>query len=291
MVKIATTALHVEHDKKKNLEKYFHYIDEAAAQKVDLILFPELSLQGFAESMTTLNVRDALYANASAELVPEGESTQALIEKAKACNMYIAWGMYEKDEAKADIIYNTAVLVGPEGYVGKYRKVHQPMTDMIYYTSGTEYPVFETRLGRIGMMICFDKTYPEVARILAVKGADLILCPTCWPLGGKHEEDDDQLTLLKTFANARAWENEVFIVTANHVGVYAAGGEECGHSRITGPFVNDVKADTLWDEGMVSAEIDLKQDIIRARNSAMGVNNLLKYRHPDTYGEILEKYI
>ena len=99
------------------------------------------------------------------------------------------------------------------------------------------------------------------------------------------------MTLLKTFANARAWKNEVFIVTTNHVGVYAAGGEECGHSRITGPFVNDVKADTLWDEGMVSAEIDLKQDIIRARNSAMGVNNLLKYRHPDTYGEILEKYI
>lgn len=290
MIKIATTALHVEHDKEKNLEKYFKYIDEAAEQGVSLILFPELSLQGFAQSMLTLNVADALYANESAELVPQGPSTQKLLEKAQKSGLYIAWGMYEKDPERVDIIYNTLVFVGPEGFIGKYRKVHQPMTDMIYYTSGNEYPVFDTALGKIGLMICFDKVYPEVARILAIKGADIILCPTCWPLGGEHKEEDEQLVLLKTFANARAWENQVFFVTANHVGKYG-GGEECGHSRITGPFVNDIKGDTLWDEGMAVAEVDVKAEIVRARNSAMGVNNLLKYRHTETYSEILGRYI
>ncbi len=90
--------------------------------------------------------------------------------------------MAEQDSENWDMLYNTLVLVGPDGYIGKYRKVHLPLTERIMmYPGDGDYPVFETRFGKVGLMICFDKAYPEVARSLALKGAEILLCPTAWP--------------------------------------------------------------------------------------------------------------
>ena len=119
------------------MSKYLQFIEKAAQQKADLIVFPELSLQGFPPSMLEVDPDHALYQHREAELVPEGPTTQLLIQKAKEHNMYIAWGMTERDHDKFDALYNSLVLVGPEGYLDTYRKIHNPMTERLYYFPGT----------------------------------------------------------------------------------------------------------------------------------------------------------
>lgn len=284
MTKIAAVAMNVKYDKSKNVENYLKYIDEAAAQNVDLILFPELSLQGFPPSMLEVDPAHAIYQHREAELVPEGPTTQLLIQKAKEHNMYIAWGMTERDHDKFDALYNSLVLVGPEGYLDCFRKVHNPMSERLYYFPGNEFKVVDTKIGKIGLMICFDKAFPESARSLAVMGAQIILCPTAWPLMEKSE-NDKQLQLYNIFDYARAAENMVFWVSANHVGDYE---KEvcCGHSRIIGPYPYDNRADTLFEEGMAIAEVDVEKELIEARHTSMGLSNLLKDRRPDAYTEL-----
>lgn len=117
MVKIATVSMAPVADKNKNLEKYVFFIQEAVKQNVELILFPELSLNGLPPkfSMTSTDTESAYFWTSSAEYVPKGDTTQFLISKAKEYNMYICFDMVEHDLEFSDKYYNTAVLVGPDG--------------------------------------------------------------------------------------------------------------------------------------------------------------------------------
>lgn len=101
MTKIATVAMNCKFDKQYNLDKYLKYIEEAAAQNVELIVFPELSLQGFPPSMLEVDPGHALYQYKEAECVPEGPTTRLLMEKAKEHDMYICWGMTERDAERS----------------------------------------------------------------------------------------------------------------------------------------------------------------------------------------------
>lgn len=285
MAKVAVVAMNCKFDKAYNMEKFLHYIEEAAEQGVELILFPEVALQMFPPSMAEVDPEAGLYQQREAELIPEGPSTQTLIAKAKEHNMYIAWGMAERDPKRIDVLYNSCVLVGPEGYVGHYRKVHNPLTERLYYFPGNEYKVFDTKLGKIGIMICFDKAFPEAARSLTVQGAELILCPTAWPSVEKTE-DCPSLYTYNVFDRARAAENMVWFVGANHVGHYEKG-DECGHSHIIDPYGKDV-CNTYYEEGMAVADIDIQGEYIRARHYGMMMSNLIKDRRPDTYGALTE---
>ena len=284
---IASAAISITNNKKTNLMKFLEYIEKAAKQKADLIVFPEyalqgLPIQGFTDlGVVSMDLKAVDFQYQNAELVPSGESTQYLISKAKEYNMYICWGMTEKDPDRCDVLYNSAVLVGPEGYVGTYRKVHLPLTDKLIYFPGNEYKVFDTRIGKIGIIICYDMSIPEAARILALKGAEIILCPTAWP-AFEQSEDDDQFKLYNIFSFARASENMVFFVDSTVAGEYFAG-----HSRIIGPFPQDIRATTGFEEGLAIADIDVQGEILRGRLNAMGGANLLKDRRPDTYREIV----
>jgi predicted amidohydrolase len=292
MIKIATVAMNSVFDKKANLAKYEHFIAKAAAQHAKLLVLPELSLQGFPPSMLVFDPEHNLYQHREAELVPEGSSTQLLIRKAVEHNMYICWGMFEQSHERPDIIYNSAVLVGPDGYVGTFRKVHNPLTERLYCNPGYEYPVFETGLGKIGMLICYDKSFPEPARILALKGAELILAPTAWPCSYEPTDDEPVIKLNTLFETVRAAENQVFYVASNHVGRYE-GENCCGNSRIVNPQGVSLSCTNLHDEDLAIAEVDIQNEIKEARLSgAMLGSNLLKDRRPDTYGEItsISKY-
>lgn len=171
MAVLASVAMDLVNDKAANRAKMDSYVEKAAAQNADFVLFPELALGGVPKNpMFIFNPDDAKYQHDVAELVPEGDSTQHFIEMAKKLDIYIGWGMAEQSHERFDALYNTLVVVGPEGFVGKYRKVHQPLTERIMFYSGSgDYPVFDTRFGKIGLMICFDKAYPEVSRTLALK--------------------------------------------------------------------------------------------------------------------------
>lgn len=283
MVKIATVCMGANpRDKVENRNNMVTYIEQAASEKCDLIVFPEEILTGVGTTgMQQFKPEDKLFFQEVAELVPEGESTQIFIELARQHGMYICWGMAERDEKRFDATHNVAVLVGPEGYVGKYRKVHLPLTERLYHYPGWgDYPVFDTRIGKIGLEVCYDKCFPEVARTLALKGAQIILGPTCWPnVSGTLDDPDHKVHTI--FSQSRAAENMVFFVDSNHSGQFLGG-----HSMIVGPNPGQIIATTGFEEGMAVAEVDVEAEIRHARIVAMGGSDLLRDRKAGTYGEL-----
>ena len=192
LVKLATVFHRPRNSKspQDNLEQFGALVKQAAAQKADIICLPEgITLVG-----TNLN-----YVSAS-EPVP-GNTTKFLGALAKQHNLYIVAGLLEKD---GDVIYNTSVLIDRKGNLaGKYRKVSLPREEIDGgVTPGESTPVFDTDFGRIGMMICWDVTFPETARALARQGADVILLP----IWGGYEK----------LAMARALENQVYLVSSSY---------------------------------------------------------------------------
>jgi predicted amidohydrolase len=175
---------------RENLEQFAGLIVEAGRQKADLVCLPEgITVAGTGQS----------YADV-AEHVP-GPSTEFLGKYARAHRLHVVAGLYERD---GRAIYNTAVLLGRDGQlVGKYRKVCLPREEIDGgLTPGKDYPVFGTDFGRVGLMICWDVHFPEVARELAAGGAEVLLLPI-W--GGNE-----------TLARARALENQVYLVASGY---------------------------------------------------------------------------
>lgn len=177
----------------ENCRLFAPMIEEAARQKADLLVLPEtLTVCGSGLS----------YADA-AEAIP-GPSTDYFGQLARQHGLYLVAGLVERER---HLIYNVAVLIGPDGkIVGKYRKVALPRTEIEGgITPGHEYPVFETRFGKVGMMVCYDGFFPEPARQLSLRGAEVIAFPVwgCNPL----------------LAAARACENHVFVVSSTYTDV------------------------------------------------------------------------
>jgi predicted amidohydrolase len=171
-------------------EQFEPLLAEAARQKADLVVLPEtLSCVGNGLS----------YADA-AEPIP-GPSTKYFGRLAKKHAMHLVVGLVERD---SPLVYNTSVLIGPDGaLIGKYRKVALPRAEIeAGVAPGHEYPVFETKLGKIGMMICYDGFFPEVARQLGLRGAEIIAFPV-WGCNPR-------------LAAARACENHVFVVSSTY---------------------------------------------------------------------------
>jgi len=175
---------------RENLEQFAKHIEAAGQTGADIVCLPE----GTTVCGTGLKVPDV------AEPIP-GPSTEFLGQLAARHKCYVVAGIYERD---GKVIYNTSVLLDRAGtLVGRYRKVCLPREEVeAGITPGTTYPVFDTDFGRIGMMICWDLSYPEVARRLAANGAEIIFMPIC---GGNG-----------IFARARAIENQVHIVASGY---------------------------------------------------------------------------
>jgi predicted amidohydrolase len=167
------------------------FIEEAARRHADLVVLPE-----------TLTAVGREYVDA-AEPIP-GPSTAYFGGLAKRHGLYLVAGLVERDR---HLIYNAAVLIGPDGeVVGKYRKVSLPRGEIeAGITAGCDYPVFDTRFGRVGMMICYDGFFPEVARALSTRGAEVI----AWPVAGCNP----------LLAAARACENHVYLVSSTYTDV------------------------------------------------------------------------
>jgi predicted amidohydrolase len=191
-------------DKKANLQKMKKFIELAKKEEAKLIVFPELSITGYT-------LRDQFYE--LAEHIPG--TTVTILEKiAKKEDMYIIFGMPELSEKTQMVIYNTAVLIGPEGYVGKYRKMYLPTHSVFeekrYFRQGYSPEVFETEVGKIGMMICYDVFFPEVSRLLRLKGAQFLVCISASPTVRRH--------FFEILTAARAIENTAFLAFVNLVG-------------------------------------------------------------------------
>lgn len=235
-------------DKEHNLDVMKKNIKQAKNQGANLVVFPELALTGYV-------CRDILYE--LAEPVPKGKSIRRLEEVAKNEDIHVVFGALERSEKAHATLYNTAVLLGPNGFIGKYQKMHLPTHSVFeekrYFRLGYQTPVFETEIGKLGLIICYDVFFPEITRLLRLKGSQLIICISASP--GVRRKFFETLTV------ARAIENTAFLVYVNLVGV-ENGLQFWGGSRIvapTGKIVSQAKYD---EEDLVIGKIayaDLKQ--------------------------------
>ena len=280
---LAAACMHVVHDKKKNTAKYVEFIEEAANQKVDLLVFPEVSLQGYLRKMSEVDYasrKDQIhYYLSEGEKVP-GPTTELICEYAKKHNMYIQFGLAEINQAET-AVYNSAVLIGPEGIIGIFRKVHAN-GESPPFRPGIAFKAFDTALGRVGPLICADLCYPESIRILAVQGAIIGTMSTAYPM----VEDGDPLEdynayLYRTYANAQAAMSQLWLVQSNHIGRSDAKGAShyFGNSRIVSPW-GKVVAECGYQETLVTATVDLWGEIYKVRSW----DRNLADRRPELYG-------
>jgi predicted amidohydrolase len=228
-------------DKKANIQKMEKYTAEAKQQGADLVIFPELSLTGYI-------IRDELFE--LAEKIP-GPSTNAIEKIAKKHETHIVFGMPEISGKTQATIYNTAVLVGPEGYIGKYRKMYLPTHSVFeekrYFRPGYHAGAFETNIGKIGLIICYDIFFPEVCRLTRLEGAQMIVCISASPAIRK--------AFFETLTVARAIENTAFLAYVNLVGV-EDGLQFWGGSRLIAPNGKIITKAKYDKEDLVVGEVN-----------------------------------
>ena len=216
-----------------NLEKMKTKIKEAAQIGIDMICFPELALSGYECSGDIRSKEEPCSNHAEAAETIPGPTTEIIAEIAKELDIYVVFGMPEKDPNNPKVLYISAAVVGPEGVVGKYRKIHlapPPVwTECTCFKPGTELPLFETKYGPIGVQICADFwMYPELTRILALKGARII-----FNLVGSASSPGKIDMMPKTTAAHGQW-SQAYIVSCNHVGK-EKNLSYYGYSTIAGP--------------------------------------------------------
>ncbi len=261
-------------DKAATLEKIEATIREAASQGVDIVAFPEEALVGVGGcEVCRSGAVHCDYHHDLAETVP-GPSTERLAELARELDIYAVFGLIERDPADPEILYNAAAVVGPEGVQGSYRKLHLGslpwVSEGVTFQPGNALPIFETRFGPIGVIICYDFWFnPELSRLMALKGAR-VLVNCCATFSGPGKRD----YMVQTTAT-RAQENLCYAMSANHVGgqggdaSYAAGrldegraADFLGHSTIAGPAFprfSQVYAEAGDAEELVTATLSFEK--------------------------------
>jgi predicted amidohydrolase len=220
-------------DKKATLAKIEANVQEAAAQGVDVLVFPEESLTGASSCQACRAEGHACDEHLDlAETVP-GPATEQVAELARDLGVYVVFGLPERDPIRREVLYNAAAFIGPEGILGTYRKIHLGsvpwVTEGISFHPGDRLPVFPTRFGPIGVQICYDFWFnPELSRILALKGARLIL-NCCATFAGPAKRE----YMVQT-TSVRAQENLVYAASANLVG--GPDQEDYSAERLDGPL-------------------------------------------------------
>ncbi|HRC45211.1 MAG TPA: nitrilase-related carbon-nitrogen hydrolase, partial [Nitrospira sp.] len=232
----------------------------------DLIVLPEL----FATGYQFVSQEEVFQL---AEPVPDGATTKRLADMAARRGMTIVAGLPELDGRRC---FNSAVVVGPNGFIGCYRKTHLFFEETLWFTPGDSgFQVWDIGMAKVGVMICFDWYYPESARTLALQGAEIIAHPSNLVL---PHCPDSMVT--------RCLENRVFSVTANRIGSEARGGKErltfIGMSEVVGPRGRILHRAPRETEDLTIVEIDPAEARIKALND---YNDLLRDRRPALYGD------
>lgn len=270
-------------DAETNLQKMTSIATEADRQGSQLVIFPECALAGYcfdskAEALPHGVTLPALNSS-PAEMIASSPLLSHWQTYCHETGQYLIHGLLERD---GDELYNTAILLGPQGFIGKYRKVHLPFLGVDRFTSyGQELAqVYDIEGLRLGMNICYDSSFPEPSRCLALAGADLIALPTNWPPGAECQ--------AAYSINTRAMENVLYFAAANRVGS-ENGTNFIGQSSICDPLGKTIAQGTTHDEEILYAEVDPEQarQKLRIRIAHTSAVNRLGDRHPDLYGAIL----
>ena len=257
-------------EKERNLDAALERLEEAAAAGAQLLVLPECAIPGYMFD----SAEEAL---PHAEEIP-GPTTEAFERECARLGVHAITGLLERD---GDTLYNAAILAGPDGLIGSYRKTHLPFLGVDrFVTPGDEFKVFDTALGRIGLIICYDLRFPEATRTLALHGADLVALPTNFPMAAKLQCD--------VIAPARAAENRIYLLVANRVGK-ERWGEFCGWSQIVDPYGTRLAEAGETEETLLVADVELE----KARDKDYVVPGeyelyLFGHRRPELYGALVE---
>ncbi len=260
----------------RNSAAIYQRLDAAVANGAQLVVLPELATTGYCFSG-----RAEAYAHA--EPVPGGAAVQGWVSYAAKHGIYIVGCLVEQDGLQ---LFDTAVLVGPEGYIGRYRKTHLWNNEKLWFTPGDEgYPVFETKIGRIGLLVCWDIWFPEVPRILAQLGADIVCAPTNWVWTPPPLYDASGTCMAAYLTMTAAHANGIFIATADRIGTERGAGF-MGNSLIAGT--------NGWPIGRIAGPDEdtilyADVDIGAARSAPIWtpLNDLHRDRRTDLYDPLL----
>ena len=271
MTRIAAAAAHFGRDLDHDLGRIGKLIGDARAAGAALLVLPDAAIGGY---LADLRHPDP------AAFPPALKPDDPIFERIRglARDMVVCVGFCEAD---GDDRYNSAVCLTGDGVLGRHRKVHLPAAEGVAYRAGETFAAFDSPVGRLGMLIDYDKTFPESARTLALDGAQIVACLSAWPASITNAapklSQDRQSRLFDLYDCARAAENQIVVVSSNQTG--AAGGMRfLGQAKVVGPAGN-VLARTWAKAGLAVAELDVATEIGDARR----VLSHLRELRPATY--------
>jgi predicted amidohydrolase len=264
-VTMAGVAAHFGRDVDRTLAKLPGIIGQARERDVDLLVLPDATIGGYLSDLQ----HPALEVDSAPRAVDlEGPEVAAVISQAR--EMTVCFGVAERAVVDGvEVRYNTAVCVNGDGILGTHRKVHLPLGESDVYRAGDRFGAFDTPVGRLGMLIDFDKTFPESSRSLVLDGAEILACLSAWPASVTDRSDrirnDRQAHLFDLYDCARAAENQVYLVSSNQTGVLG-GLRFLGQAKIVDP-AGEIIAKTWAKGGLAVAAADVSASIARARRS------------------------
>jgi predicted amidohydrolase len=271
LLSIGATAASFGRDLSFDLDRIAALIEAARRSAVSLLVLPDAALGGYIDDLRNPD-RSAL----PPALALDDPHLRKVAEL--AADMVVCLGFCEAD---GDRRYNSAVCVTGDGILGHHRKVHQPAGESAAYTAGDRFAAFDTPAGRLGMLIDYDKTFPESARTLALDGAEILACLSAWPTSITNRApkmaQDRQSRLFDLYDQARAAENQVVLVSSNQTGAHGRM-RFLGQAKVVGPG-GDILARTWSKAGLAVAALDVQAEIALARR----VLNHLGELRPTSY--------
>jgi predicted amidohydrolase len=278
---VAAVAASFGRDVEANLAAIAAHIAAARERGVRLLALPEACLGGYLSVLG--RGRDGEFDESPDSLPPamnvDGPELKRVAELAR--DMTVVVGFCEADSGKR---YNSAAIVTGDGVIGVHRKIHQPLGENLYYAPGDKLRAFDSPVGRVGALICYDKTFPEASRALALDGAQLITCISAWPASRTATADDlaqDRWThRFNVFDQARALENQVIWVASNQTGTFGKL-RFVGNAKVVGPG-GDLLDTTGVGDGLAVAKINIEQALETARRSMFYLGD----RRPDVYAAV-----
>lgn len=258
-------------NREQNLRAMTEAVERAAREGAELAVLPECALTGYVYGSleAAMEVADPI----------PGPWSDRVAEIASRAGIYVIAGMLERAGVKC---FNSALLCGPEGLIGVYRKTHTLCLGVDRFTTPGDVPytVYDLPIGRIGMLICYDLRFPEPARALALQGAQVIALPTNWPVSSNIQPD--------VFTRSRAAENRVYVLAADRVG-QEAGATFLGRSQIVTPAGEVVQEAPRDQAAILFADIDLTEADRKRVVEVPGEHEMDCWndRRPDLYGPLV----
>lgn len=281
-ITVASVSANFTRDLEQNYALIDELVREARAEGVSLLAFPEAAIGGYLSSLgnhgdtvktTTRSMPPAIRLDG-----PEIARVQQLVG-----DMVVTIGFCELAD-DGETRYNAAVCLDGSNIYGSYRKVHQPLGENMSYSAGDTYQAFDTPVGRVGMQICYDKAFPEAARMLALDGAEIVVSMSAWPAArtatAENLQEDRWTYRFNQFDIARALDNQVFWMASNQSGTFGSL-RYVGNAKVVDPGGN-ILATTLLGTGLAIAEIDVAETFRAMRGGMFH----LRDRRPDVYGPV-----